>query len=68
MGKGLASTLASFLALTAVMCVVHLVADSLTFVVGCSIVGAFLAVWGMESIRGWRAAQGAVPAGGKDEQ
>ena len=35
---------------------------------GCALVVTFLAFWGVESLRAWRAANSGSQAGGKDEQ
>ena len=34
---------------------------------GCSAVVVFLGFWGIESVKGWKAAQGPASPGGKDE-
>lgn len=66
-GAGLASTLVSFLLLSAAIYVAHLWARAYELAFGVATVVAFLVVWGVESIRGLRAAQGSASPGGKDE-
>lgn len=66
--KGLLVTLVSFLVLITLTYLVHLGASGLTLPFGCAMAGAFLAFWGVESLRGWRAAQAACLAEGKDER
>lgn len=66
-GAGLATTLVSFLLLSAAIYVAHLRARAYEAGFGIATVVAFLVVWGVESIRGLRAVQGSASPGGKDE-
>ena len=65
--NGLVSILVSFSMLSLATLVVYFVARESTLTFGCAMNTAFLAVWGIESIRGWRAANGRASAEGKDE-
>lgn len=53
---GLASIFASFVLLTVAIGLVHVVDKNLTLPFGCTAIGVFLIFWGIESIRGLRAA------------
>lgn len=64
---GLASTMASFLFLSAAIYVAHLLMGDYDLWFGCSAVVVFLGFWGIESVKGWKAAQGPASPGGKDE-
>ena len=64
---GLASIMVSFAMLSLAILVVRLVAQEATFAFGVATSATFLAVWGIESIRGWRAAQAHGDLEGKDE-
>jgi hypothetical protein len=65
--NGLLSILVSFAMLSLATFVVYFAARESTLAFGCAMITAFLAVWGVESIRGWRAANGRASAEGKDE-
>lgn len=53
---GLLSVLVSFVMLTLVLLVVWLVAPAQELVFGTVMVSAYLALWGVEAVRAWRAA------------
>lgn len=55
-GSGLASILASFVLQSLALVAVGLLARERLLEFGCTMVGAFLCVWGVESVRAWRAA------------
>lgn len=67
-GVGLASILISFVALSAMIFAVYVRESGATLRFGCALVVTFLAFWGVESLRAWRAANSGSQAGGKDEQ
>ncbi len=64
---GLACILTSFVLMSVAVLVVHCTAEEATLPFGCAMVVTFLVFWGAESVRGWRAANAAGKAGGKDE-
>lgn len=56
-GIGLVAILLSFLMLSAAVFVVWLFDPQSTQPFGIAMISTFLCVWGIESVRGWRAAQ-----------
>ena len=65
--RGLVSTMASFAMLSLAMLAVHLLAPEATLAFGCATCATFLAVWGIESVRGLRAMRTHGNVEGKDE-
>ena len=65
LASGVAAVGVSFLTLTVVLLVVYTATDTGFLEFGCSMVVSFLIFWGVEAVRGWRAANGRSPHGGE---
>lgn len=58
LAAGIAAVGASFVTLTAVLLVVYTATDAGFLEFGSSMVASLLLFWGVEAVRGWRAANG----------